>query len=72
MQTVHLDCREKCECGYMRNEHALEADISNQPEEQEWKVDDSHTKIVATDAFGKVKFESDSTSTPPRWVVPFR
>ena len=56
----------------MRNEHALEADISNQPEEQEWKVDDSHTKIVATDAFGKVKFESDSTSTPPRWVVPFR
>jgi len=54
----------------MRNEHAPEADISNTQTEEEWTVD-SHTKIVVTDAFGRVKFETDSTSTPPRWVVPF-
>ena len=54
----------------MRNEHAPEADISNRQAEEEWTVD-SHTKIVATDAFGKMKFQSDSTSTLPRWVLPF-
>ena len=70
MQTVHLDCREKCECGHLRNDHAPEADISNPQEEEQWTVD-RHTEAVATDAFGKVKFKSDRTSTLPRWVMPF-
>jgi len=57
VHTVHLDRREFCECGLKRDEHASESGTTETQGQGEWTFD-KHTKLVATDAFGDLHFES--------------